>query len=72
MVADGHVLYTCGNTRPMNAFTQLRLITLNKNAMKEANYALWVGKGWKGGKGHDNGAGFVFRIIGSLVKFCGV
>ena len=46
MVGDGHVTHTRGNTRPINVFTQLRLITLNKNVMKEGNYALFVGGEW--------------------------
>ena len=58
MVADGHVTHTHGNTRPMNVFTQLRLITLNKNVMKELRQLCFIcgwGGGREGGKGHDNG-----------------
>ena len=49
MVADGHVTHTRGNMRSMNMFIQLRLITLNKNVMKEGNYALFVGGEGTGG-----------------------
>ena len=31
-----------------------------------------VGRGWEGGKGHNNGGGFVFRVTKSTINFFGL